>query len=295
MGGSSIIARHSEVNINTLLPTALTVVIPDPKSWSPDSPYLYDVKAWVIDDAGRIIDEVTSYFAIREVGKVLDRDGSVRITLNGQPLFMLGTLDQGWWPDGLLTPPSDAAQVHDIEFIKACGYNTIRKHAKVENRRYYYHCDRLGMLVWQDQVSADQNGADRTVLSPIWRRMEPTEEEGTWRDEEHEQFMIEFEEMVDTLNHHPCIVIWTPFNEAWGQHRTMEVAAWISKHDPSRLCDAASGGNWFPIGDFADNHNYPAPGFPTNRNLEFKDYIKVSLGITLNTFAHSHSVHFVLF
>lgn len=130
MGGGSVIHK-TQVLINPLSPTQLTVVISDPKSWTPNTPYLYDYTAWILDNAGNIVDEISSYFALREVNKERDTDGHMRATLNGQPVFMLGTLDQGWWPDGLLTPPSDAAQVHDVEFLKASGYNTVRKHVKV--------------------------------------------------------------------------------------------------------------------------------------------------------------------
>ena len=164
--------------------------------------------------------------------------------------------------------------VHDIEFLKAAGFNMIRKHAKVENRRYYYHCDRLGMLVWQDQVSADQNSADRTVLSPPWTRLEAGPEEGSWTASEHKQFMGELDEMVGALESHPSIVVWVPFNEAWGQHRSLEVGAWIMKRDPSRLTNIASGGNFWPVGDIVDSHSYPAPQFPDGKGV-YKDFVKV--------------------
>jgi hypothetical protein len=211
------------------------VSIVSPSLWSPSSPFLYDFVVRLVHevdplmnskkneendgkDGGEssgqsqyvMLDEVGSYGAMRTISRVRGNDGHIRFVLNGQPLFMLGILDQGWWPDGLLTPPSDAAQVHDIEFIKASGYNTIRKHAKVENRRYYYHCDRLGMLVWQDQVSADEDGRGATLLSPKhWTRLSKDRpEEGVWSDADHAQFMGEFEAMVDMLENHPCIIIW---------------------------------------------------------------------------------------
>ena len=233
---------------------ALTVPVKSAKLWSPASPHLYDLEVTLLDAKGGVADRVTSYAGIRTVGKARDAEGHWRITLNGQAIFHLGTLDQGWWPDGLLTPPSDAAMRSDIEFLKAAGFNTIRKHIKVEPRRYYYHCDRLGMMVWQDQVSGG--------VGPAWTRLEPNPKDAEWPDDRHAQFMLELERMIDNLDDHPSIVVWVPFNEAWGQHRTMEVGAWVAKRDPSRLVNAASGGNFWPVGDFVDEHRYPHPGFP---------------------------------
>ena len=142
----------------------------------------------------------------------------------------------------------------DIEFLKAAGFNMIRKHIKVEPRRYYYHCDRLGMMLWQDQVSAGHN--------PPWTRLKPNPKDAEWPDEHHQQFMLELERMIDKLENHPSIVVWVPFNEAWGQHRTMEVGKWTVKRDPSRLINIASGGNFWPVGDIVDAHSYPHPEFP---------------------------------
>ena len=142
----------------------------------------------------------------------------------------------------------------DIEFLKAAGFNMIRKHIKVEPRRYYYHCDRLGMLVWQDQVSGGEN--------PPWTRLDPNPRDAEWPDRHHAQFMLELERMIDTLENHPSIVVWVPFNEAWGQHRTVEVGEWVARRDPSRLVNVASGGNFWPVGDVVDAHSYPHPAFP---------------------------------
>ncbi len=223
------------------------------KLWSPDSPHLYDLKVSLLDASGKVVDEVRSYAGIRTVGKVRDADGHWRFTLNGQAIFHWGPLDQGWWPDGLLTPPSDAGMRADIEFLKAAGFNMIRKHIKVEPRRYYYHCDRLGMMVWQDQVSGGP--------SPKWTRLAPDPRDADWPDDRHAQFMLELERMIDTLENHPSIVAWVPFNESWGQHRTMEVGAFVARRDPSRLLNIASGGNFWPVGDIVDDHKYPHPGF----------------------------------
>jgi len=150
----------------------------------------------------------------------------------------------------------------------------IRKHIKVEPRRYYYHCDRLGMLVWQDQVSGGIEGSNDW---PAWTRLAPNPVDAQWPPKQHEQFMTELEAMINSLENHPSIVCWVPFNEAWGQHQTVEVGEWTSKRDPSRLINIASGGNFWPAGDIVDEHRYPHPGFPfeLNANGRFDNYIKV--------------------
>ncbi len=240
--------------------------VPQAKLWSPISPFLYDLQIQLSDGSGRVVDEVQSYVGIRSVGKIKDAAGHWRFALNGEPIFHWGPLDQGWWPDGLLTPPSDEAVLFEIQYLKDAGFNMIRKHIKVEPRRYYYHCDRIGMLVWQDQVSGG--------LNPKWTRFQPNPEDATWTDDDHQQFMHEFERMIQTLDHFPSIVVWTPFNEAWGQHRTMEVGAWTVKRDPTRLVNVASGGNFWPVGDIADWHEYPHPKFPFD-NARFGEFIQV--------------------
>ena len=154
----------------------------------------------------------------------------------------------------------------DIEFLKSAGFNMIRKHIKAEPRRYYYHCDRLGMMVWQDQVSAGHNAP--------WTRLKPDPKDAEWPDEQHDQFMLEFARMIDTLENHPSIVVWVPFNEAWGQHRTIEVGKWAVERDPTRLINIASGGNFWPVGDIVDAHKYPHPGFPFEPE-RYNDFIKV--------------------
>ena len=247
----------------------IALVIEDPKLWSPASPHLYDLEVSLLDERGKVLDLVHSYTGIRTVGKRRDKFGHLRFTLNGTPLFHWGTLDQGWWPDGLLTPPSDEAMLFDIEYLKAAGFNMIRKHIKVEPRRYYYHCDRLGMLVWQDHVSGGK--------SPKWTRLKPNPADAHWPDDEHRQFRIELLRMVDALENHPSIVVWVPFNEAWGQHATLEMGELFHERDPSRLVNIASGGNFWPLGDIADAHKYPHPDFPftSDEQGRFDDYIKV--------------------
>ena len=265
----------------------IAVSIENPKLWSPDQPHLYDLVVELMDADGSPIDTVRSYAGFRTLGKARDKDGHWRFTLNGETIFQLGPLDQGWWPDGFLNPPSDAAIQYEMAFLKAAGFNMIRKHKKVEPRRYYYHADKFGFLVWQDQVSG---GAGPNEW-PKWKRLQAVEENYTprnpnwwssegdkldadWPDWAHGQYMTEFKVMIDTLYNHPSVVVWTAFNERWGQHRSMEVGKWVQSYDRTRLLNIASGGNFFPIGDIADEHNYPHPRYPLGYPL-YDEYIKV--------------------
>lgn len=249
----------------------ITLSIPEPKLWTPETPVLYDLEIRMGEDV------VKSYVGLRETTIAKGPDGHLRFLLNGKPVFHWGTLDQGWWPDGLLTPPSDAAMRSDIEFLKAAGFNTIRKHIKVEPRRYYTHCDRIGMLVWQDQVSSGtgKNREKDQAVSPPWTRLAPNPSDATWPDAAHEQYMKELKGMIDHLYSHPSIVQWVPFNEAWGQHRTMEVGKWVMPYDPTRQINIASGGNFFPTGHIVDEHRYPHPGFPFKQARRFESFVKV--------------------
>jgi hypothetical protein len=255
---------------------AVVLKFPAPKLWSPKEPNLYDLRVELLDGAGTVIDSFKSYTALREFGKAKDANGHWRFTLNGESIFHWGPLDQGWWPDGLLTPPSEAAMISDIDFLKAAGFNMIRKHIKVEPRRYYLHCDQVGMLMWQDQVSAGYGGSDGQPagLNPDWTRMAPNPKDGNWPDEAHAQFITEYKRMVDELRNEPCIAVWSPFNEAWGQHRSMEVGKMAVAYDKTRYVNIASGGNFWPVGDIADEHAYPDPSFPLD-DKRFDDYVKV--------------------
>lgn len=254
--------------------------------WSPENPHLYDLEIELLDKTGKRIDTVRSYVGFRTIGKRMDDDGNWRFTLNGKDIFHLGPLDQGWWPDGFLNPPSDDAIVFEMEYLKAAGFNMIRKHKKVEPRRYYYHADRMGFLVWQDQVSGGAGPnewpkwkklrADSPGYEPdhdrMWSRGDDLNAD--WPDWAHQQYMAELKIMIDTLYSHPSIVMWTTFNERWGQHRSMEVGRWAEAYDPTRYLNIASGGNFFEVGDIADEHNYPHPAFPLDNKL-FDDYVKV--------------------
>ena len=234
--------------------------------WTPDDPYLYAIELKLFDGDGGLVDRVTSYAGMREFDIARDSSGHLRLRLNREFIFHYGTLDQGWWPDGLLTPPSDEAMRFDIEYLKAAGFNTIRKHIKVEPRRYYYHCDRIGMLVWQDMPS--------TGGGPEWTRMAKDPPEELKTAEEHSQFVRELKAMVLGLQNHPCIAMWVPFNERWGQHETVRIAALIENLDVRRAINVASGGNFFPAGDVADHHSYPEPNFPNDED-RFRNYVKV--------------------
>ncbi|MCA9128475.1 MAG: beta galactosidase jelly roll domain-containing protein [Planctomycetales bacterium] len=255
-------------------PGKLDLQIPHAHLWTPADPHLYDVLVSLVGTNDRPVDTIKTYAGIRSVGKTKDAAGNWRFTLNGKVIFHWGPLDQGWWPDGLLTPPSDDAMVFDIAWLKSAGFNMIRKHIKVEPRRYYYHCDRLGMVLWQDQVSG---GEGRNKGWPEWTRLQPNPVDANWPSEQHQQFMSELEAMINSLENHPSIVCWVPFNEAWGQHQTVEVGHWTSKRDPSRLVNIASGGNFWPAGDIVDEHRYPHPGFPFELDTggRFDAFIKV--------------------
>jgi beta-galactosidase/beta-glucuronidase len=195
---------------------------------------------------------VRSYAAMRKIGTARDKNGIVRMTLNNEPLFQFGPLDQGWWPDGLYTAPADEALKYDIVKTKELGFNMIRKHVKVEPARWYTHCDRMGVLVWQDMPNGDR--------SPQWQSRQYFEGAEQRRSAESEaNYRREWREIIDLLVSNPCVVTWVPFNEAWGQFKTPEIVAWTKSYDPSRLVNPASGGNHYRVGDLLDLHNYPGP------------------------------------
>ncbi len=263
--------RKSQVVTEGSGTNKILLTLPNAELWSPSEPNLYDLNVELLDANDQVLDSVKSYFALREIGKVKDAQGHWRFTLNGKPIFHWGPLDQGWWPDGLLTPPSDAAMISDVDFLKAAGFNMIRKHIKIEPRRYYQHCDKVGMLVWQDQVCM----ANSAEAKPApWTRLSRDPKEGVWPAESEKQFAIEYRAMVDQLRKHPSIVVWNVFNEAFGQHDTLEVGKMAVEYDKTRLVNVASGGNFWPVGDVADDHQYPAPGFPLG-DLRFSEFIKV--------------------
>lgn len=237
---------------------SLTAVLDDVRPWSPEDPFLYDVHFTMG------IDEADSYFAMRKISVGRDEQNIPRIFLNNSPYFQNGVLDQGYWPDGLYTAPCDDALIQDILSMKEAGFNMIRKHIKVESLRWYYHCDRLGMLVWQDMV----NGGGRTFM-PLMCYL-PTLIPGITyhlKDSLHplfsrqdrqgrEHWLKECAQTVAHLYNCPCIVMWVPFNEGWGQFNSLGVTDLIRSLDPSRLIDHASG--WYDQkgGDVKSVHNY---------------------------------------
>lgn len=231
--------------------TPIEIKLAQPKLWTPETPYLYDVQVSLIS-GGRVVDKANSYAAMRKFGYAKDKNGIWRMQLNNEDYFQFGPLDQGWWPDGLYTAPTDEALVYDIKKTKEWGYNMIRKHVKVEPARWYTHCDRLGIIVWQDMPSGDAN--------PQWVRKQYFDGKELVRTPESEaNFRQEWKSVMDLLYAYPCIGVWVPFNEAWGQFKTCEIAEWTKRYDPTRLVNPASGGNFYPCSDMIDLHNYPGP------------------------------------
>ena len=223
----------------------------NPKLWSPDSPFLYDLEVTIYKD-GKPVDSVKSYAAMRKISTKRDDNGIVRMQLNNKDLFQFGPLDQGWWPDGLYTAPSYEAMIFDIDKTKEWGFNMIRKHIKVEPAAWYTYCDRKGIIVWQDMPSGDRN--------PEWQMHQYFTGTELKRSAESEAcYRKEWKEIMDFLYSYPCICTWVPFNEAWGQFKAPEIAEWTKQYDPSRLVNPASGGNFYHCGDIVDLHNYPGP------------------------------------
>jgi len=232
--------------------TSVELELDRPHLWSPGDPFLYDLEIELHQGAGggaesAPVDRVSSYCGFRKIEVRPDAAGRPRILLNGEPLFQLGLLDQGFWPGGLYTAPTDEALSYDVEVTRRLGFNMIRKHVKVEPARWYTHCDRLGLLVWQDMPSGDGyiGGADPDLLRTA---------------ESAAQYELELERIIDSLSNHPSIVMWVPFNEGWGQFDTGRIAERVKAQDPTRLVDSASGWTDRGVGDVRDVHAYPGPG-----------------------------------
>jgi len=258
------------------------LTITNPKLWSTKTPFLYDLKIALIR-GGKVIDEVGSYFAMRKSSIAADQNGIQRMLLNNEFVFQYGPLDQGWWPDGLYTAPTEEALIFDILKTKEMGFNMIRKHIKVEPARWYYECDKLGMLVWQDMPSGDLGNhwePNLGIMGGTDKNRSP-ESEAIYRKE--------WNKIMDDLHNFPSIVVWTPFNEAWGQFKTKEIAEWTKKKDPSRLVNSASGGNHVITGDLVDLHHYPDPKMPrpdlfgTSHALVLGEYGGLGLPVTGHT------------
>ena len=224
--------------------------------WSPDSPFLYDLTVGTTQGEEESFDTVHSYFALRKWSCAPDAKGVLRFCLNDRPLLLNGLLDQGYWPEGLYTPPSDAAVVHELQTIKELGFNLLRKHAKIEPQRWYYHCDKLGLIVWQDMV----NGGEpyrlwfvtylTNVLQPLLRKLPDTAALrgllSRRSEASREEYGRELEATVEALRGHPCIGCWVPFNEGWGQFDAAQAVETLRTLDPDRLVDEASG--WYDQG-----------------------------------------------
>jgi beta-galactosidase/beta-glucuronidase len=226
----------------------LRLKIAQPKLWSPDSPHLYDLRLSLLSSK-KETDRVTSYFGMRKIALGKDSQGRNRIFLNNQPQFQFGPLDQGFWPDGLYTAPTDEALRSDIEQMKKLGFNMARKHVKVEPERWYYWCDKLGFLVWQDMPSGDLS-------------IKASEPDLSRNAASAAQYRTELTQLIETHRNHPSIVMWVPFNEGWGQFDTAGVVNLVRTLDSTRLVDSTSGWTDRAVGDVHDVHSYPGPAAP---------------------------------
>lgn len=246
--GKNLVAKGAALNG---VPVELTMP-EDVKLWTPESPSLYNMEVTLYKD-GKAVDQVKSYTALRKFSTHKDKNGITRLQLNNKDYFQFGPLDQGWWPDGLYTAPTDEALVYDLKKIKDFGYNMVRKHVKVEPARWYTYCDQLGLIVWQDMPNGGRGPAE-------WQMHKYYDGADAIRSAASEaNYRKEWKEIIDYLYSYPSIGVWVPFNEAWGQFKTPEITKWTKEYDPSRLVNPASGGNHYTCGDILDLHNYPGP------------------------------------
>jgi len=257
-----VLMDQSELVTRTVCEVGQTAYlrIEQPKLWSPDMPHLYGLIISLIKDEV-VVDEVSSYAALRKFSLVRDEQGYLRFGLNNQPLFLYGPLDQGYFPDGLYTPPNEEAMLFDLEYTKDIGCNMVRKHVKVEPARWYYHCDQLGLIVWQDMPNGGfPDKPWQATLSMVLGRSQ-SDRRGLKRFGRQDPvnrayFKAQLKGMIDYLYNFPCIAVWVPFNESWGQFHAKEIANWVKELDTTRLVDHASG--WFDQGggDFLSKHVY---------------------------------------
>ncbi|WP_328443799.1 glycoside hydrolase family 2 protein [Amycolatopsis sp. NBC_00438] len=237
--------------------TSVRVDVPEPHLWTPDDPHLYTMEVRLLDHHGAVLDEVGAYTGLRTIGLVPDAEGRPRIALNGRITFLHGPLDQGYWPDGISTAPTDDALRFDLEKTKDLGFNFVRKHVKVEPARWYFWADKLGLVVWQDMPSLTVSFDGPPGIAP-----DPV-------PQARERFEAELIKMITQLRAVPSIVGWVPFNEGWGEYDTARVAELVKTLDPSRLVIANSGVNCCfsrpdtGAGDVYDDHTYVGPGEPT--------------------------------
>ena len=244
--------QEVSTSVNAKVGGEIDLAIPKPKLWSPEHPFLYQLKI-AIGRGQKPIDEVQSYFAMRKISLGKDEKGVTRLMLNNKPVFQAGPLDQGFWPDGIYTAPTDDALKSDIEAMKKLGFNMVRKHVKVEPDRWYYWCDKLGLLVWQDMPGggAGSGGRRRGGQDGVPASAEKAK-----------QFEAELKAMIETHRNHPSIIMWVVFNEGWGQYDTVRLTKWVKELDASRLVNNASGWTDRQVGDVIDMHKYPGPGSP---------------------------------
>ena len=275
--GKNLVAKGAALNgvpVELAMPT-------NAKLWSPDSPFLYNMEVTLYKD-GKAIDQVKSYTAMRKYSIRKGQNGITRLQLNNKDYFQFGPLDQGWWPDGLYTAPTDEALVYDLKKTKDFGYNMVRKHVKVEPARWYTHCDQLGLIVWQDMP----NGGP----SPQWQARNYFNGTEVIRSAASEaNYHKEWKEIIDCLYSYPSIAVWVPFNEAWGQFKTPEIVAWTKEYDPSRLVNPASGGNHYTCGDILDLHHYPGPNmflYDPRRATVLGEYGGIGLVVEGNTWVN---------
>ncbi len=243
------------------------IPVPEAKLWSPENPFLYDLELTLDCDGEK--DEVKSYFGMRKFSIMNDANGIPRLALNNKPYFQKGLLDQGYWPESQLTPPSDEAMIFDIEKMRDLGYNMLRKHIKEEPLRWYYHCDRLGMLVWQDMMSGGEYIGN--VLAGALPNLSIHVKDNTpfmhkafkrGENEWREEFKEELFGMIDNLFNCVSICCWVPFNEGWGQFDAKEIGEKVKAYDPSRFVDHASGWHDQKGPDFKSMHRYIVPVTP---------------------------------
>lgn len=247
------------------------IAVPGMKTWSPDEPYLYGVKISIMRGK-KVLDSVDGYTAMRKVSECRpDRHRNApvykRIALNNKPLFQFGPLDQGWWPDGLYTAPTDEALKFDVEKTKKWGFNMIRKHIKVEPARWYYWCDVLGMMVWQDMPSIADHGRRAYRDEEIEKNVRNVWSSDSFiggtdcviPEEWKQNYYREWTDIIKSLKNFQCIVVWVPFNEAWGQFDTPAAVELTCRLDPTRLINESSGGNYSFCGDIIDVHHYACP------------------------------------
>jgi hypothetical protein len=282
--GVSGVARVAVAGREVDVPVGEPVRVPvdDVRPWSPEDPYLYDVEVTLGED------HVTSYAGMRSVEVGSGPDGRPRLLLNGEPYLHVGVLDQGYWPDGLMTPPSDAALVHDVETMKRLGFTMLRKHIKIESMRWYHHCDRLGMLVWQDAVNGGAPYRRKAVFAAKKKFFDDTvRRRPLGREDEAGRalFRRELDRTLTQLHDVVSVVAWVPFNEGWGQFDAAEIAEQVATRDPSRVVDHASGWHDQGAGDLWSLHVYredvevPRRGPDERRVLVLSEYGGVSLPV----------------